>query len=124
VTLPDGSTTPAKISEAETVVQPGEGPDQEDTTTVQVTVSFPAGKAPKGLDQATVDVAFTVAERRDVLAVPVAALLALAEGGYGLEVVDGGTTRIVVVGTGLFAGGKVEVSGGGITEGTVVGVPS
>ena len=90
----------------------------------EATVVFPAGKAPEGLDQATVDVAFTVAEREDVLAVPVAALLALAEGGYGLEVVDGRTTRIVAVQTGLFAGGKVEVSGGGITEGTVVGEPS
>jgi hypothetical protein len=54
----------------------------------------------------------------------VAALLALAEGGYGVEVVDGASTRIVAVETGLFAGGQVEVSGGGLAEGTVVGVPS
>jgi hypothetical protein len=55
--------------------------------------------------------------------VPVSALLALAEGGYGLEVVrDDGTTKIVRVDTGLFADGKVEVRGAGIGEGTVVGV--
>jgi multidrug efflux system membrane fusion protein len=57
-----------------------------------------------------------------VLAVPVGALLALAEGGYGLEVVRGGTSAVVAVDTGMFADGKVEVSGGGIAEGTVVGV--
>lgn len=123
VTLPDGSAVPARITAAETVVVPGEG-QNEDTTNVEVTVAFPAGKSPKGLDQASVDVEFTAAERKNVLTVPVAALLALAEGGYGVEVVDGATTRIVAVQTGLFAGGKVEVSGGGIAEGTVVGVPA
>ena len=122
VTLPDGSATAGKVTDAETVVETAAGQGEEDVTKIQVTVSFPAGKAPKGLDRASVDVAFTVARREDVLAVPVAALLALAEGGYGLEVVDGGTTRIVAVETGLFAGGKVEVSGTGIVAGTVVGV--
>jgi peptidoglycan hydrolase-like protein with peptidoglycan-binding domain len=124
VTLPDGSTTPAKITGAETTVEPAEGQGEEDIAKVEVTVAFPAGRAPNGPDQATVDVAFTVSERADVLTVPVAALLALAEGGYGLEVVDGTTTRIVAVEAGLFAGGRVEVSGTGIAEGTVVGVPS
>lgn len=123
VTLPDGATTRATISAAETVVQPAEG-QGEDTTKVEVTVSFPAGKAPDGLNEASVDVAFTTARRENVLTVPVAALLALAEGGYGLEVVDGGTTRIVAVETGLFAGGRVEVTGDGITAGTRVGVPA
>ncbi len=123
VTLPDGATTPATITAAHTVVQPSEG-QGEDTTKVEVTVSFPSGRSPRGLDEASVDVAFTTAERKDVLTVPVAALLALAEGGYGLEVVDGATTRIVAVETGLFAGGRVEVTGDGIAEGTTVGVPS
>ena len=56
-------------------------------------------------------------ERKDVLTVPVAALLALAEGGYGVEVVDGGDRRIVAVETGLFAGGRVEVTGDGHRRG-------
>ncbi len=123
VTLPDGTTTRATISAAETVVQAAQG-QGEDTTKVEVTVSFPAGKAPAGLNEASVDVAFTTARREDVLTVPVAALLALAEGGYGVEVVDGGATRIVAVETGLFADGRVEVSGDGIVAGTTVGVPS
>jgi hypothetical protein len=59
-----------------------------------------------------------------VLTVPVAALLALAEGGYGVQVVTGTATRIVAVRTGLFAAGRVEVSGDGLTEGMTVGMPS
>jgi hypothetical protein len=55
----------------------------------------------------------------------VAALLALAEGGYGVQVIEAdGTTRIVRVETGLFSGGKVEIAGDGLTEGMTVGMPS
>ena len=59
-----------------------------------------------------------------MLTVPVAALLALAEGGYGVEVVDGSTSHYVAVETGLFAGGRVEVSGDGLAEGMTVGMPA
>jgi hypothetical protein len=58
-----------------------------------------------------------------VLAVPVVALLALPKGGFGGEVVDGATTRIVPVRTGMFAAGRVEVRGKGIADGARVGVP-
>jgi multidrug efflux system membrane fusion protein len=69
-------------------------------------------------------VAFTAGERPDVLAVPVPALLALAEGGYGVQVVEGDTTRTVAVETGLFADGKVEITGNGLQAGLKVAVPS
>jgi hypothetical protein len=70
-----------------------------------------------------VKVGVTTGSRKGVLAVPVNALLALAEGGYGVRLTDG-TGRIVVVSTGLFARGMVEVSGDGLTEGTRVEVPA
>ncbi|MEV4706529.1 peptidoglycan-binding protein [Actinoplanes sp. NPDC049316] len=120
VTLPDGKQVKGKIVDVETAVTPGEG-QQEDTTKYDVTVGgFTSG----ALDHAAVSVEFTAAKREGVLTVPVAALLALAEGGYGLEVVDGGATRIVAVRTGMFADGRVEVSGGGLTDGTTVGTPA
>jgi multidrug efflux system membrane fusion protein len=56
--------------------------------------------------------------------VPIAALVALASGGYGVQVVQGASTHYAAVKTGLFAGGKVEISGADIDEGTTVGVPS
>ncbi|MBM2618672.1 peptidoglycan-binding protein [Actinoplanes sp. LDG1-06] len=121
VEMPDGSTGKGKITGVETVVEQGQG-NEEDTTVIQVTVTF--AKSPKGLDEASVSVDFVVSQRPDVLTVPVPALLALAEGGYGLEVVENGSSRIVAVKTGLFADGRVEVSGGGITAGMQVGVPS
>ncbi|MFD0741410.1 hypothetical protein ACFQ1L_05290 [Phytohabitans flavus] len=97
---------------------------KEDKTTVEVTVTVADQKALGTLDQAPVDVILESDKRENVLTVPLNALVALAEGGYGLQVVEGGTTRYVAVETGMFAGGKVEVSGDGLAEGMVVGVPT
>jgi len=90
---------------------------------IEVTVTIADQGALGGLDAAPVDVGFVSQERKDVLTVPVAALLALNQGGYGVEIVDRDTTRIVAVKTGMFAAGRVEVSGEGIAEGVTVGVP-
>jgi hypothetical protein len=68
-----------------------------------------------------VQVALTVQSAHDVLAVPIAALLALAGGGYGLEVVEpGGVHRLAGVTTGVFTGSQVQVSGAGIDAGAKV----
>lgn len=124
VTLPDGKTVEGKIAGAQTVVVPGDGQGQEDETKLEVTVKLSSSDSVAALDEATLDVAFTASQRENVLTVPVAALLALAEGGYGVQVVEGGATRIVAVETGLFANGQVEVTGAGLTEGMTVGMPS
>jgi peptidoglycan hydrolase-like protein with peptidoglycan-binding domain len=88
-----------------------------------VTVTIADQAALGSLHASPVDVDFVSEERSDVLAVPVAALLALPAGGYGVEVVDGEATRIVSVETGMFAAGLVEISGADIVEGMRVGVP-
>ena len=41
-----------------------------------------------------------------------------------MQVVDGDKTYYVAVTTGLFANGRVEVSGAGIADGMVVGLPA
>ncbi|WIM97576.1 peptidoglycan-binding protein [Actinoplanes oblitus] len=122
VTLPDGTEVPGRITGVETTVEQAENPGEEDTTKVTVTITF--DRTPAGLNQAAVSVLFVASQAKDVLTVPVNALLALAEGGYGLQVADGGTTRIVAVRTGLFADGRVEVSGAGLAAGMKVGVPA
>jgi hypothetical protein len=72
-------------------------------------------------DGVGVQVALTVQSARDVLAAPIAALLALAGGGYGLEVVPpNGVHHLVGVTTGVFTGSQVQVSGQGIDSGTKV----
>jgi multidrug efflux pump subunit AcrA (membrane-fusion protein) len=72
-----------------------------------------------------VKVDFVKERKPGVLAVPVTALVALAEGGYAVEVSDPATnaTQLVKVTTGLFAGGQVEVTGAGLHEGQRVVVP-
>jgi multidrug efflux system membrane fusion protein len=90
---------------------------------IQVTVTIADQRALGSLDAAPVEVDFVSQARKDVLAVPVAALLALPNGGYGVEIVQGGATRIIAVKTGMFAAGRVEISGNGIAEGVTVGAP-
>jgi peptidoglycan hydrolase-like protein with peptidoglycan-binding domain len=75
-----------------------------------------------GLDDGAVRVNFIARQRENVLVVPVGALLALAEGGYGLQIQDGPATRVVAVTTGLFADGKVEVAGPDLRAGMTVGM--
>ena len=119
VDMPDGSVANGKIIDVETVVIPAT--DQQDAQNkIVVTIGF-AG-ALKAMDASAVTASFVASQRPNVLTVPVAALLALAEGGYGVQVVDGATTRIVAVETGLFADGQVEVSGDGLAAGTKVGI--
>jgi hypothetical protein len=114
VTIPGVGATPGVISRIGTVVREDE---------IEVTVTLDDQERLGSLDAAPVEVAFVSEERPDVLSVPVAALLALAEGGFGVEVVEGASTRIVAVRTGMFASGRVEVVGEGLVEGMRVGVP-
>jgi peptidoglycan hydrolase-like protein with peptidoglycan-binding domain len=126
LTLPDGSTTPGKIATVRTVLDTDSSKPGSDDPVTKIEVAITADKAAAlaGLDEASISVAFTASSRADVLTVPVAALLALAEGGYGVQAVDGSTTKILAVRTGLFADGRVEVTGDGLREGLTVGMPS
>jgi peptidoglycan hydrolase-like protein with peptidoglycan-binding domain len=103
--------------------QNGQNPGTGNAT-VPVTVTIADQKKLGALAKTPVDVRYVAEERKDVLTVPVAALLALAEGGYGLELVTSGGTQIVAVEAGLFADGRVEVRGPDIAEGQTVGMPS
>jgi hypothetical protein len=59
----------------------------------------------------------------NVLAVPIPALLALAGGGYGLDVITPtGHHQLVGVTTGIFTGSQVQVSGSEIKAGMRVAV--
>jgi peptidoglycan hydrolase-like protein with peptidoglycan-binding domain len=95
------------------------------TATITVTIRVDQPKQTGDLDQTPVKVDFVKQRKQRVLAVPVTALVALAEGGYAVEVSDPttNTTHLVKVTTGLFAGGKVEVTGAGLHEGQRVVVP-
>ena len=91
-------------------------------TRADVDVTVGAGRAPGALDEAPVDGHVTTERgREDALAVPVHALLALAGGGYGVEVVaDGATASSSASSPGSFADGYVQVEGEGVEAERVV----
>ncbi|RJL34644.1 hypothetical protein D5H75_07290 [Bailinhaonella thermotolerans] len=124
IELPDGSRTAGRIAEvgrvAETT-QNAQGEEADPTIDVEITLTDP--KKAGRLDQAPVTVEMESERRKNVLSVPVEALLALREGGFGLEIVEGASRRVVAVETGVYGGGRVEVSGAGLAEGMRVGVP-
>ncbi|WP_308401201.1 peptidoglycan-binding protein [Streptomyces sp. AC512_CC834] len=118
VRLPGGESAAAEVaaigSEAKT---PSSGQGLPGELRVTVTVAFKDPGQVSGLNSAPVQVEFGSESRSNVLAVPLTALLALREGGYGLQLAGG---RLVAVETGLIAKGMVEVSGDRITEGARV----
>jgi hypothetical protein len=92
--------------------------------TVTVTITLDQTPAGAVLDQAPVNVNITSQRAANVLAVPVDALLALAGGGFGVQVVTGDTSHLAGVSTGLYSSTMVQVSGSGIRAGMRVEVPS
>ena len=141
VTLPDGvTTTPGIITSVASVASantgggspggspgagatpgPGGGTGQD---TVPMTVRLTHPDAAGHLDQAPVSVSIVSAQANGVLAVPVSALVALAGGGYAVDVVQGAAVHLIAVQTGLFGQTLVQVSGAGLAAGMRVQVPS
>jgi multidrug efflux system membrane fusion protein len=126
VTMPDGSLGRGRITGVGRVARELESssadPDAEAQMVIDVTIELRSNRGAGRLDEAPVSVGLAQETRRDVLAVPVNALVARRGGGYGVELA--GSRRIVPVRAGMFADGYVEVSGGSIREGTRVVVPS
>ena len=131
IDLPDGHTrVPGTVSSVSTVATQQSGnsmqnPNGAPQTTINVTVAPSDPNAVPNLDQAPVTVDITTQSARNALAVPVNALLALAGGGYGVEVAEpNGQHRLITVQTGIFDSSRVEVSGQGLSEGMTVVVPA
>ena len=146
VTLSDGvTTTPGVVSAIAPVAAqdsgspdagaspgPGSGPgggqgsggQGSSQATVQMTVKLTHPGAAGVVDQEPVTVNIVSAHARGVLAVPVSALVALAGGGYAVDVVSGASRTLVPVQTGLFASTLVQVSGPGLRAGQQVEVPA
>jgi peptidoglycan hydrolase-like protein with peptidoglycan-binding domain len=120
VELANGKETPGVVQSVNSA--PDSQAAQGQQADLQVVVALDDPGAVGGLDDGLAKVRFSVQQRDSVLTVPVGALVALADGGFGLQVIEGGTSRFVAVTTGLFANGKVEVAGPDIREGLTVGM--
>ena len=112
VELPTGEVVSATV----TAIGGAEAGAEDGDMVLPVTLTVAGLERPDGTP-VTVQVELVAA--RGVLAVPVEAVLALAEGGYAVEVVDGATTHLVGVELGPFVDGQVEVVGD-VAEGDTV----
>jgi peptidoglycan hydrolase-like protein with peptidoglycan-binding domain len=114
----DGTSLPATVT-AITASSGGGGGGGGSTATV---TPKSASALSSIKDGTAITVNLVTDSRKNVLAVPVTALLARASGGYNIQVVRGGTTVLVGVTPGLYANDLVEVSGD-LHEGDRVVVP-
>jgi peptidoglycan hydrolase-like protein with peptidoglycan-binding domain len=122
VELPSGGVVQGTIASVGTVAEsaPSETGDPG-TPTVSVTVRLSRSAGRDGLDGAPVTVSLEQDRAKNVLAVPVEALLALRGGGYGVELVRAdGVHTLTAVEVGTFADGWVEVQGRGLRKGATV----
>ena len=121
IELPGGKRIPGTVASVGTAASTGNGTGTGGGDP-EVKVTITPGGSTDGLDGSPVDVSVTRRKAENVLTVPVGALLALAEGGYGVELAGSG--ELVAVQTGLFADGLVEVRGDGLEPGVEVVVPA
>jgi peptidoglycan hydrolase-like protein with peptidoglycan-binding domain len=128
ITLPDNQTTPGRITYVSSVAtsSSSKAGEEESAPTIEVDATPTDPAATGRLDQAPVNVSITTESVQGALVVPVDALLALAGGGYAVEVAEGRVHRLVAVTVGLFddADGLVQVSGQGLSAGQRVVVPA
>ncbi len=133
ITLPDNQTTPGRITYVSSVAtSPSSsgsgrgGGEEESSPTIEVDATPTDPAATGHLDQAPVNVEITTESVQGALAVPIDSLLALAGGGYAVEVAEGRVHRLEAVSLGLFddADGLVQVSGQGVSAGQRVVVPA
>ena len=130
VMFPDGTVSPG------TVVKVGNVATNASNTpgaTPSVPITIDVAGVPATVDafvQIPVTLQVVAQEEKQAFVVPVSALVALAEGGFAVEVVTGqntdGTnaTKLVGVKPGMYADGFVSITGTGVTAGSKVVVPS
>lgn len=149
IQLPEGQTTPGRViqvgaeataasgsqttstgspsSSSDGGAQDATGPQTQGSgappASVPVMISLDRPRDARGLDQVPVEVSITDTVHRNVLAVPITALLALASGGYAVTVDERGRTLVPVT-PGIFNGNLVEVSSSRLQPGMRVEVAS
>jgi len=123
VSLPDGTRAKGIVERAAPAIEK-EVSAGDRAVVIPTTIRFRHERAAKGFEHAAVTIHFADVQSRDALTVPVEALIALDANRFGVEVpAANGAVRRLPVRTGLFAGGRVVISGNGIHRGLRVVVP-
>jgi peptidoglycan hydrolase-like protein with peptidoglycan-binding domain len=130
VELPGGETVGAVIRSVATSARqasPGAGGGGGETVIDVELVLAATAKVDDLLDEAPVQVRIDTERAKNVLVVPVTALIALREGGYAVErAIDSSTsnTELIAVRPGLYADGLVELDSKDLERGDEVVVPA
>jgi hypothetical protein len=133
VELPNGTYVNGKITAVSPVAQSSSGDDNgngngggggnnnnnSSGAVIPVTIALSGHQTGAGLDQAAVSVNFSEVEDKNVLSVPVTALLATSGGNYEVQEATP-PHKLIPVTTGLFAAGYVAITGSGIYPGLEV----
>jgi peptidoglycan hydrolase-like protein with peptidoglycan-binding domain len=123
---PDGSDIPGSVvsvgAPATSTQDGGNGPPGQLEAEVIAAATDPATLAELDGVQLTADI--TTGTAPDALAVPVAALVVLGDGSFGVEVAQAGATRFVRVTPGIYDRTMVEIKGDVIGPGDQVVVPA
>jgi peptidoglycan hydrolase-like protein with peptidoglycan-binding domain len=115
IVLPTSATTPGKVVAITPLADGANGASE------QLVVQPDQAAATGSGSGVPVQVSLSIQSVHGVLAVPVTALLVMRAGHYGVEIVTpAGAHRVVAVSAGIFAGGRVQVSGQGISAGEKV----
>jgi hypothetical protein len=132
ITLPNRTSVTGRVTRIGTVAQAPAGQDgaasggSPAAATIPLYLSLDQPDKARGLDQASVRVEIVTVGVKDVLSVPVTAIVATSDTGYAVEVVHAdGRRALVTVSLGLFdhSDGRVQVEGN-VHEGDRVVVPT
>jgi hypothetical protein len=116
VELPSGDVVHGRIARVGTTATTEQASDGSSSPpTIKLTIKL--AEHASAIDQAPVTVRLERSRRRNVLAIPVTALMARTGGTFAVEVVQRGARRVVPVTTGLFTSGWVEIAGAGLRPG-------
>lgn len=120
VVLPDDTRTGGTVVAVGTIATT----DAQGMATVEVEVELDDPTSAGNLDEAPVEIEVVVDSVQAATAVPVTALVALAEGGYAVQVAEpDGTLRLTAVEPGFFADGLVEITAEAVQPGDRVVIP-
>lgn len=125
IDYPDGTTTEGSVTSIGNVATNAtETPDAVPAVPVVITPNeIPASV--EGFVEIPVTLRIVTETIPDAFVVPVSALVALAEGGYALEVSDGAAaSHLIGVELGTFIDGFVEITGADVSAGLEVVIPA